>query len=239
MGNAVRLAGREVRQKILGLAGEILKTEPSRLSLAQAKIFEEGVGERLTLKELLLKKFGGRGGTLLAEGRFSPAGSSLLAAPGGTQAMSSIFWMFATHAVEVEVDTQTGAVKVLKIAAAHDVGKAINPLGCEQQIEGAAIMGVSNALFEEFKMENGRILNDTLADYKVATIKDLPEIAPIIVEIDQPEGPFGAKGIGEPAAACTAPAIANAIFDAVGIWIKDLPITPEKVLAALGQKKIS
>ena len=100
-------------------------------------------------------------------------------------------------------------------------------------------MGLSNALFEEFKMENGRILNDTLADYKVATIKDLPEIVPIIVEIGQPEGPYGAKGIGEPAAACTAPAIANAIFDAVGIWIKDLPITPEKVLAALGKKKSS
>lgn len=239
MGNAVRLAGQEVRKKILELAGEILKTQPSRLSLARAKILEEGGGERLTLKELLLKKFGGRGGTLLAEGRFSPAGSSLLAASEGREAMSSIFWMFATHAVEVEVDAQTGAVKVLKIAAAHDVGKAINPLGCEQQIEGSVIMGLSNALFEEFKMENGRILNDTLADYKVATIKDLPEIVPIIVEIDQPGGPFGAKGIGEPAAACTAPAIANAIFDAVGIWIKDLPITPEKVLAALDKKKSS
>lgn len=237
MGNAVRLAGQEVRKKILELAGEILKTGPSRLSLSQATIFEEGVGERLTLKELLSKKFGGRGGGLLAAGRFSPAGSSLLAAPGGREGMSSIFWMFATHAAEVEVDTETGVVKVLKIAAAHDVGTAINPVGCEQQIEGAAIMGLSNTLFEEFKMEKGRILNDTLADYKVATIKDLPEIVSIIVETYHPEGPFGAKGIGEPAAACTAPAIANAIFDAVGIWMKDLPITPEKVLAALSQKK--
>jgi CO/xanthine dehydrogenase Mo-binding subunit len=86
-------------------------------------------------------------------------------------------------------------------------------------------------------MERGRILNDTLADYKVATIKDVPEIVPIIVETYHPEGPFGAKGIGEPAAACTAPAIANAIFDAVGIWMKDLPITREKVLAALSNKK--
>lgn len=237
MGNAVRLAGQEVRKKILELAGEILQTGPSRLSLSQATIFEEGVGERLTLKELLSKKFGGRGGGLLAAGRFSPAGSSLLAAPGGREGMSSIFWMFATHAAEVEVDTKTGVVKVLKIAAAHDAGTAINPVGCEQQIEGGAIMGLSNTLFEEFKMEKGRILNDTLADYKVATIKDLPEIVSIIVETYHPEGPFGAKGIGEPAAACTAPAIANAIFDAVGIWMKGLPITPEKVLAALSQKK--
>ena len=236
MGNAVRLAGQEARRKILELAGEILKTQTSRLRLSRSTIFEEGVGERLTLKELLSKKFGGRGGTLLAEGRFSPAGSPLLAASEGREALSSIFWAFATHAVEVEVDTQTGTVKVLKIAAAHDVGKAINPMGCEQQIEGAAIMGLSNTLFEEFKMEKGRVLNDTLADYKVATIKDLPEIVPIIVETGDPEGPFGAKGVGEAAASCPAPAIANAIFDAVGIWMKHLPITPEKILAALKEQ---
>jgi CO/xanthine dehydrogenase Mo-binding subunit len=137
----------------------------------------------------------------------------------------------------VEVDRETGVVKVVKIVAAHDVGTAINPVGCEQQIEGAAIMGLSNTLLEEFKTERGRILNDNLGDYKVATIKDLPEIVPILVETFHPEGPFGAKGIGEPAAACTAPAIANAIFDAVGIWIKDLPITPEKVLEALRREK--
>lgn len=151
--------------------------------------------------------------------------------------MGSIFWMFGTHAAEVEVDIETGVVKVLKVVAAHDVGHAINPIGCEQQIEGAVMMGLSNTLFEEFKMEKGRILNDSLADYKVATILDMPEIVPIIVEAHHKEGPFGAKGIGEPAAAATAPAIANAIFDAVGIRIKDLPITPEKVLAALKKKE--
>jgi CO/xanthine dehydrogenase Mo-binding subunit len=123
------------------------------------------------------------------------------------------------------------------VAAAHDVGTAINPIGCEQQVEGSVVMGLSNTLLEEFKTDRGRILNDTLADYKLATMKDLPQIVPIIVETFHPEGPFGAKGIGEPAAACTAPAIANAIYDAVGVWMTDLPITPEKVLAALRQKK--
>ncbi len=98
-------------------------------------------------------------------------------------------------------------------------------------------MGLSNALLEEFKMDHGRVLNDTLADYKLATIMDIPEIYPILVETTHSEGPFGAKGIGEPAAAPTAPAIANAVFDAVGVRIKDLPITPEKILAALKQKK--
>ncbi len=236
MGNAIRMAGQEIRKKILEIAGEILKSDPSRLSLLRGWIFDEKGGERLTLKELFSRKFGGRGGGLVAEGRFSPAGSPLLAA-GGKEAMSSIFWMFATHAAEVEVDPETGVVRVLKIVAAHDVGTAINPIGCEQQIEGSVVMGLSNTLLEEFKTDKGRILNDTLADYKLATIKDLPEIVPIIVETFHSEGPFGAKGIGEPAAACTAPAIANAIYDAVGVWMTDLPITPEKVLAALRQKR--
>ena len=150
--------------------------------------------------------------------------------------MSSIFWKFATHAAEVEVDLETGIVKVLRVAAAHDVGKAINPMGCEQQVEGAVIMGLSNTLYEEFKMDNGRILNDTLADYKLATIQELPEIVTILVESVQKEGPFGAKGIGEPAAAPTAPAIANAIYNAIGVRIKELPITPDKILAALRAK---
>ena len=236
MGNAVRIAGQKVRKKILEIAGEILKTDPTSLSLSEGEIFKEGTGEQITLKALLTKRFGAKGGAILEEGYFTPEGSHLLEALPGLKGMSSIFWMFATHAAEVEVDTETGVVKVLKIAAAHDVGKAINPLGCEQQIEGAVIMGISNTLFEEFKMEKGRILNDTLSDYKLASILDIPEIVPIIVEARHEEGPFGAKGIGEPAAAPTAPAIANAVFDAVGIRIKDLPITPEKVIAALREK---
>jgi len=128
-------------------------------------------------------------------------------------------------------------VKVLRVAAAHDVGKAIHPVMCEQQIEGSVIMGLSNTLFEDFKMVNGRILNDTFADYKIATTLDMPEILSFMVESENPEAPFGAKGVGEPAAAPTAPAIANAIFDAVGVRIKDLPITREKVLAALRAKE--
>jgi CO/xanthine dehydrogenase Mo-binding subunit len=193
------------------------------------------------LKALLAQKFGPTGMEILGEAHFNPSDSALLAANPGLKGldsrMSSIFWMFATHAAEVEVDTETGVVKVLRVVAAHDVGRAINPVTCEQQIEGSVLMGLSNTLFEEFKMEKGRILNDSLSDYKVVTALDMPEMTPIIVESPHAEGPFGAKGVGEPAAAATAPAIANAIFDAVGIRIKDLPITPEKVLAALKKKE--
>ena len=240
MGNAVFIAGRQVRRKILDLAGRTLNTDPQRLSLFEGKIEEEGVGERITLEALLKQTFG-PAMDLLGEGFYNPAESPLLAADPGLKGwdgrMSSIFWMFATHAAEVEVDTETGVVKVVKVAAAHDVGQAINPTTCEQQIEGSVVMGLSNTLFEELKMENGRILNNSLADYKLATVLDVPQIVPIIVEARHGEGPFGAKGVGEPAAGATAPAIANAIFDAVGIRIKDLPITAEKVWAALKEKK--
>jgi carbon-monoxide dehydrogenase large subunit len=236
------MAGEDVRRKILNLAGETLKVDPSRLSLSEGVIMEEGAGERLTLKDLLAKKSAPAGIEILGEAYFNPADSPLLAAnpelKGLDGKMSSIFWMFAAHAVEVEVDIETGEVKVLKVVAAHDVGRAINPITCEQQIEGSVIMGLSNTLFEELKMEGGRILNNSLADYKLATFSDMPQIIPIIVESTHQEGPFGAKGVGEPAAAATAPAIAGAIFDAVGIRIKDLPITAEKVWAALRGRMI-
>ncbi|MFH1490049.1 MAG: xanthine dehydrogenase family protein molybdopterin-binding subunit [Pseudomonadota bacterium] len=236
MGNAIGIAGREVRGKILGLAGQVLDTDPDLLSLSEGVIFEQGRKARISLKELLAMKPGMPGGAIIGEGHYNPAESPLLEAEPGLKGMSSIFWMFATHAAEVEVDTETGVVTVLKIAAAHDVGRAINPRTCEQQIEGSVIMGLSNTLLEEFRMQGGKILNDSLADYKLATLADIPEIVPIIVEAGHREGPFGAKGIGEPAAAATAPAIANAVFDAVGIRIKDLPITREKILKALKEK---
>jgi len=266
MGNAIRLASQEVRAKVLTFAGEILKTDPGRLTLSDGKIIEEGVGERETLTSLLSKKFSGKPGTVLGEAHFTPVGSPLLAASPGLEKMSSIFWMFATHAAEVEVDLETGVVRVIKVSAAHDVGRAINPVGCEQQVEGSVIMGVSNTLFEEFKMDGGRILNDSLSDYKLAmgvsntlfeefkmdggrilndslsdyklaTMEDMPEIVTILVEAEPDKAALDvAKGIGEPAAAATAPAIANAIYDAVGIRIKDLPITPDKILSALKEK---
>ena len=233
MGNAVYLAGQKVRQKILNLAAEVLETGLECLDLIDGKIVENQGNLQFSIKDIMTRKYGGRGGNILAEGQYTSEGSSLLKASSGVEKMSSIFWKFATHAAEVEVDVETGIVKVLRVVAAHDMGKAINPVGCEQQVEGAVIMGISNTLFEEFKMKNGRILNDTLADYKLATMMDVPEIIPILVESVHKEGPYGAKGIGEPAAAPTAPAIANAIYNAIGVRIKELPITPDKILDAL------
>lgn len=238
MGNAVRMAGQAAKKKILNLAAEVLNTDVDCLDLIEGQIIDRQSDVQLSIKEIMRRKYGARGGTLMAEGHYTPEGSPLLKASPGAEKMSSIFWKFATHAIEIEVDIETGMVKVLKVVAAHDVGKAINPVGCEQQIEGAVIMGISNTLLEEFKIDRGRILNDTLADYKLATIQDLPEIVSILVESPHKEAPYGAKGIGEPAAAPTAPAIANAIQNAIGVRIKELPITPDKILDALSKNQI-
>ncbi len=233
VGNAIRMAGGDVREKILATAAEVLGFEPEILELVDGKIVVEG--ESVTTVAGLLGGFGFEGHSVTAEARFTTRGSPLLKAPPPYDWMSSIFWMFATHAVELEVDTETGVVRIIKVAAAQDVGRAINPMTCEQQIEGGVVMGISNALFEEFKGSGGRIENGSFAEYKLAAMPDLPEIIPIIVESDHSEAPFGAKGVGEPAAAATPPAIANALYDAVGIRITDLPLTAEKVLEAIAE----
>jgi xanthine dehydrogenase molybdenum-binding subunit len=135
------------------------------------------------------------------------------------------------------VDEETGKVKILKYVAAHDVGKAINPLLLEGQVYGGVMMGIGYALTEQIIHEKGKNMNPNFRDYKILTAKDIvPLEAPVLETFDK-DGPYGAKGIGEPGCVPTAPAIANAVYDAVGVRIKDLPITPEKVLAAIKEKK--
>ncbi len=149
----------------------------------------------------------------------------------------SLTYAFGTTGVEVEVDEKTGKVKILNLFAAHDVGKAINPTLVKGQIYGAAYIGAGYALTEEIKLEKGRVMNPNFRDYKMLTARDAVPVEPIVIEPGDKDGPYGAKGIGEPGLVPTAPAIANAVYDAIGIRIRDLPITPEKVLAALKEKK--
>ncbi len=149
----------------------------------------------------------------------------------------SCTYAFGATGVEVEVDENTGEVKILQLYAAHDVGKAINPTLIKGQIYGAGYIGVGYGLTEEMKLEKGRVMNPNFLDYKMLTAKDTIPVTPMIIETDEKDGPFGAKGIGEPGLVPTAPAIANAVYDAVGVRITDLPITPEKVLKALKEKQ--
>ena len=145
-------------------------------------------------------------------------------------------FLFATQIAEVEVDPDTGLVKVLNMWSAHDVGKAINPINVEGQIEGGIQMGLGFALTEEIVREKGKTLNPSFLDYKLFTALDMPKIKPIIVEVPEPLGPFGARGIGEATTIPTAAAIANAVFNAVGVRVKELPMTPERILEGLKKK---
>lgn len=146
-------------------------------------------------------------------------------------------YSYATHLAEVEVDTDTGKVEVLRIVAACDVGKAINPSTVEGQIEGGVAMGLGYGLTEEIREEEGRVLTRSLGEYMIPTSLDVPPIQTHIVEEPASAGPYGAKGVGEPALIPTAPAILNAIANATGIRVRDLPASPEKLRRLIQEKE--
>ena len=145
-------------------------------------------------------------------------------------------YSFAAQAVEVEVDTETGQVRLLKSFVSDDCGKALNPMAVHGQSNGAAAQAIGWTLYEQLHLDGGRLANTDFADYTMPTIDALPELRSGIVQSNEPNGPYGAKGASETAILPGAAAIANAVFDAVGVRIVDLPITPEKVLAALADK---
>jgi len=146
-------------------------------------------------------------------------------------------YTFGCQVAEVEVDTETGLVHVLKVVAVHDVGKAINPTQVEGQIAGGIAQGLGYTLLEQVELQEGKIKNPALSSYLIPTALDVPEIEAIIVEEAEETGPYGAKGVGEPAMLPIIAAVINAIDDAVGVRICSLPATPEKILAALAAKE--
>jgi CO/xanthine dehydrogenase Mo-binding subunit len=144
-----------------------------------------------------------------------------------------VAYEFAAQAAEVEVDMETGHLRVLRLVAADDVGRMLNPLAVHGQVEGAAVQGIGFALTEEMKTENGQIINGNFGDYALPKAETAPLVTSIAIESNDPYGPYGAKGASEAAIVPTAPAIANAIFHATGIHMISLPITAEHMLAAI------
>lgn len=172
-------------------------------------------------------------GTMLTEEVFYDPPNELPDWDKGKGNMSATY-AYGTQGVEVEVDTETGEVKILRMVAAHDVGKVLNPQALKGQMYGALAQGVGYALYEEVQSQEGRIMNPNFRDYKIPTIHEMDFLIELdFIETDDRFGPFGAKGVGEPGLVPTAPAIANAIYNAVGVRIRDLPLTPEKILEAL------
>jgi len=149
----------------------------------------------------------------------------------------SVTYGFGTQGAEVEVDTETGQVRIVKMVIANDVGRAINPVLVEGQLEGGLSMGIGYALMEELVVEKGEVKNPNFLDYKLPTAKDMPPTEIVLVETDDPGGPFGAKGSGEAGTIPTAAAIGNAVADALGFHLFELPMQPEVVLSAIKAKQ--
>lgn len=240
-GNAAQLAALEARSQIFETAAEILGVGPEELVARDGQIevvtdrqTGEGAANRKSIdlgKVVRRRHFREGGQVVIGEGWYDPP--TKLVDKDTYKGNISATYGFGAQMAEVEVDTETGMVRVLRLACANDVGRAINPMAVEGQIEGGAQMGLGYALTEELIVENGQVLNPDFLDYRLFTAADMPEIETYIIETDDPDGPFGAKGVGEMGGTPTAAAIANAIYDAVGVRLTEVPMTPERVLAAL------
>jgi CO/xanthine dehydrogenase Mo-binding subunit len=234
VGQAVKLAAIDARRQLLNAAASYWNTSAAELQLADGKLIGKKK-QSLSLGDVVRTCFAEENlilGKGIVEGKKAWAGGN----DNGEKTQLDPGWPFGAQAVEVEVEEETGSVKVLRVISAHDVGKAINPRAVAGQIEGGIVMGMGYALFEQLCFDDGRITNASLGDYKVPTPKETPRIQALIVEKPYLSEPYGAKGVGEVSLFGIAPAIANAVASATGVRIKDLPITAEKVLAERKRK---
>ena len=226
MGLAVQDGAIEVKDQLLELAALHFESPVEELSIEEGQVVRQG--ESISFGALIQEEFGGVAGELMGRGYVTPRRH------GGRLAQSPVFYEVGISAAEVELDQETGAIRIPHYVSVADVGKAINPQQCEGQDEGAAMQGLGHTLFEEMLYEDGQLLNPNLIDYKVPTFAELPgKLETILIENGDGPGPFGSKGLGEGGIVAAGPAVANAIFRATGVRIKELPLTPERVWRAL------
>ncbi len=227
-GNAVREAALSARRQILELAAAKLNVQPDQIELRKGQIWladhpDEGLPLARFVKGYVLGLGSFQGGGL---GQFDPET--------GATPRATHDWKWGATGAIAEVDRGTGTVRIRRLVSVNDVGFAINPLNVESQIQGAVVMGLGATFLEEVVFDGGRIVNPNFMEYMIPTATDLPdEIVPVIIESRKGDGPYGAKGIGEPPIVGVSPAVANAIDDAIGVRILELPITPERVVRAL------
>lgn len=234
VGNTVRLAVEEAREQLINLGAESLEANPKDLALDGKGVYVRGSPERVVSWAALARRAQTSGRGLIVSSSGSKREKWLEALRSEGKAVDAP--TYGTHVVEVEVDPETGQVALCHYFAAHDVGFALNPQSLEGQVQGGVVFGIGFALGEEVVSVEGRTLNPTFADYKVCTALDVPKISNRLVEKKSGFGPFGAKGVAELPTVPVAAAIANAIYDAVGVRVTQLPMTPEKVRAALLKK---
>jgi len=237
-GNAVRLAAEDVRDKLIDLAADTLGCQVGDIN------WQNGLASNtkdpttaLSLGDLIgIALYAingpliGQGSWLAAEPWDEPVGEGYGESPFGT-------FMYGTHIAEIEVDPDTGKTTILNYTACHDVGRALNPIGIEGQIEGGVVQGIGFTIFEDLALDNGRLLNPNLTEYLLPTVLDVPPIITLIDEAPDPTGPFGAKGIGEPPIIPPSAAIANAVFNATGARIKSSSINQETVYFSIKSER--
>jgi len=223
-GQAAFGAAKDLRDKLLAVAAELLEEPVDRIQLSHGRFVTASDPQRaLSIQEVVAQATSPTGNPIRG------AMSVTTTPPGSTS--------FCAQVAEVEVDPDTGQVTIKKIVTAHDVGTILNPLTHQGQIEGGMIQGLGYALMEELRIEEGRISTLSLGDYKLPTIHDIPELVTVLLESGPGPAPYQSKGIGESSNTPLAAAIANAVVDAVGVRILDLPITSEKVFVALQAKR--
>jgi 4-hydroxybenzoyl-CoA reductase subunit alpha len=237
-GNAARAAAMDARKQILNIASDMLDATPAQLDVKDGKVFVKERPEWNVWLGKVIRKALIDNTPVVGRGSYMPQvdqSREWVSNPKGQHAGT---FSFGAAVAEVEVDTETGQVRVTNVTGAHDCGFAINPMAVEGQLEGSvASGGVGATLLEEHSWDGGQMLNATMLEYKVPLSVDMPQITPIIVETVDPEGPFGAKEAGLWGSMNMFQAIGNAVYDAVGVWIKEFPITPDKVLRALEEKE--
>jgi carbon-monoxide dehydrogenase large subunit len=236
MGNAVVNAARDARQQILEMTAEAWDEDPGNLDILNGMVVSYKSEREMPLENIVIYGLpkaddqGWIGGPVIGRGKFMPDYVTGLDPETGQGERAVVHYTTGAQAVELEVDLDTGQIEILRGAAAFDVGKAINPELVRAQIEGGFVQGMSSALFECLNLVDGYVQNPSFVDYRIATSSDIPGgIQSIIVEVPQDDGPWGARGVGEHSMVPTIPAIANAIYDAVGVRFAGPPFTAEKV----------
>ncbi|MDD5019421.1 MAG: molybdopterin-dependent oxidoreductase [Candidatus Omnitrophica bacterium] len=236
-GNATKNAATDAKRQILEVVGQELKLDVPGLDIKDEQVIDKNSGRALLSfdRAVVLCYSFNYGRLIIGRGNYNPKTTPVDFRSGEGNISGS--YGFEAQIAEVEVNTKTGQVKVLKMVDVHDIGYPINPASVHGQIEGSIVMGLGYTFYEDLKFKEGRVLNASFSKYRIPRSVNMTEIESVFIETNDPQGPFGAKGMGESSLLPTAAAIANAIHDAIGIQIKDLPITPQKVLAALKEKE--
>jgi len=237
-GNAVKAAAADARSQIFEVASDMLEADPDDLVARKGKVYVKGAPAAGVSIAKVVRKALIEGRPIMGRGSFSPQVDQRREWITNPRGQLSQAFSFGATVAEVDVDPETGQVKARKVTCAQDCGFALNPLIVEGQFEGGVAMGGQGGMLgEEHRWHQGHVINPSMLEYKIPIIADMPEIAPIIVETIDPSGPYGAKEAGMSVAMSAAQAYCNAVGNALGIYFNHFPLTPERILDAITNKK--